>query len=469
MDKTNLFRQPGGYLLLDGASGTMMIEAGLPVGICPELFAFENPKLIADLHEKYYEAGSDLVYTFTFGGNALKLKHFGLDEARAAEINFTLAQEACKVRDRMKAKYPHRNFYVAGDIGPCGEFMLPAGEKSFDDLMDVFAQQAKALARGGVDLFVVETMMDLNEARAAAAGIASVSDLPIMLSMTFEEGGRTLSGNTPEAALVTLSAMGVSAFGANCSTGPDEMVKVIESLAGRTRLPIIAKPNAGMPVIVDGKTVFPMKADVFSEGIEKLLRAGAGVVGGCCGTMPDYINSILERVDQLPTMKRLDPDTGAVAELTNGDLAGGEYVSSASKYVKISSGLVTETVLAESADDLTDLLMDAADEKPDLIIIDFSKLNEAVSEGETDVDEVGEALAMASMICSLPLGVKNTSPKLLESLAKNYPGRLAFFGDDELDSQPEDSLLSVEDDEKDPVNASNFLSGLYGRFGIKVV
>ncbi|MBR0458853.1 MAG: homocysteine S-methyltransferase family protein, partial [Victivallales bacterium] len=287
-----------GIVLLDGATGTELAKQGLPVGVSPEAWVLEHPEAIHAVQSAYEQAGSRIVYSPTFGGNRLKLAEFDLAD-RVHEINAKLAKIA-------RAGVKHA--FVFGDLAPTGRFVEPYGDLPFEEAVAVYREQAEALAAGGVDGFAVETMMDLQEARAALIGIREVSALPVIVTMTYDESGHTLNGNTPASAVVALQALGADAVGCNCSAGPEQMLALVRQMAEVTRVPLVAKPNAGMPRLVGEKTVFGMEAAEFGEKTLELVRAGASIVGGCCGTTPEHIRALSRKVRGLASPFR---DCGA--------------------------------------------------------------------------------------------------------------------------------------------------------------
>lgn len=267
MTKTEFagFIREHGPVILDGATGTNLMEAGMPIGVCPESWVLENPQVLLDLQRRYVEAGSHIVYASTFTGNRIKLEEYGLQE-RLEEINTQLvALSRQAVGDQA---------LVAGDMTMTGQQLFPMGELLFEELVDVYKEQASVLAKAGVDLFVVETMMSLQECRAAVIAIREVCDLPIMVTLTYNEDGRTLFGTPPETAVVVLQSLGVDAIGVNCSTGPMEMVPLVEKMAEYATIPLIAKPNAGLPELEGKKTVVPHDTGRICRG-----RCGAGKSG----------------------------------------------------------------------------------------------------------------------------------------------------------------------------------------------
>nr|WP_320114749.1 homocysteine S-methyltransferase family protein [uncultured Desulfuromonas sp.] len=270
-------------LVLDGATGTELALRGMPAGVSPEAWVLDHPEVMREIQQAYVAAGSDAVYSCTFGGNRFKLEEFGL-EARTTEINTALA--------RISRQAVGERALVFGDLAPTGLFVEPFGDLPFDDAVAAYAEQARALVAGGVDGFVIETMMDLQEARAALIAVRESCDLPVMVSMTFGTDGRTLNGSDPLSALITLQSLGADAVGCNCSTGPQDMAKVIATMKPYADVPLLAKPNAGMPRLVNGVTTFDMAAKEFGGHMPRLVEAGAAILGGCCGTNPAYIQAL---------------------------------------------------------------------------------------------------------------------------------------------------------------------------------
>lgn len=290
-----------GPIILDGATGTNLMEAGMPVGVCPESWVLENPQVLLDLQRHYVEAGSNIVYAPTFTANRIKLEEYGLAE-RLEEMNRKLVQLS---REAVGEKA-----LVAGDMTMTGQQLYPMGELMFEELVEVYKEQARVLCEAGVDLFVVETMMSLQESRAAVFAIREVCDLPIMVTLTYNEDGRTLFGTEPETAVVVLQSLGVDAIGINCSTGPMEMVEPVRKMAEYATVPIVAKPNAGLPELVEceclpegettpvkkKKTVYRMTPEEFAEAGVALVEAGASILGGCCGTTAAHIKALSDAV-----------------------------------------------------------------------------------------------------------------------------------------------------------------------------
>jgi 5-methyltetrahydrofolate--homocysteine methyltransferase len=269
-------------LILDGAMGTELHKRGLPAGVCPEAWCLANPAAVAEIHASYRDAGADIVYTATFGANRIKMAQYGLENVR--ETNRKLAALA---KGAVGAKG-----LVAGDIGPTGHFVEPFGDLAFEEAVAVFKEQAEGLREGGVDCFAIETMMDIQEARAALIAVRELSDLFTIVTMTYEKHGRTLNGTDPVAALVTLQGLGADAVGCNCSLGPDAMLAMIAAMKPHARVPLVAKPNAGLPKLVGEETVFDLDAAAFAAFGGRFAAAGANLLGGCCGTTPAHIGAL---------------------------------------------------------------------------------------------------------------------------------------------------------------------------------
>ncbi len=303
-----------GKLILDGATGSNLQERGMPAGVCPEEWILENPEILRDLQVEYILAGTDALYAPTFSANRIKLEEYGLAEnleqmnRALVQISKDAIQKARSIIAEKLEKYQgrvseecnavyKRPLYVVGDLTMTGKQVEPMGPLSFEELVDVYRQQIRVLADAGVDMLVAETMMSLQECRAAVIAAGEECDLPMMVSLTFDEDGRTLFGTEPETAALVLVAMGVDAVGVNCSTGPDKMCSVVRRMSKYADIPIIAKPNAGLPKLQGEKTVYGMGASEFAREMMAIVDAGADILGGCCGTTPKHIEELLWRLE----------------------------------------------------------------------------------------------------------------------------------------------------------------------------
>ncbi|HEY80040.1 MAG TPA: betaine--homocysteine S-methyltransferase [Caldilineae bacterium] len=281
------------FVLGDGAMGTMLQQMGLTTGGAPELWNVERPDIIKQIYQSYVDAGSQIIETNTFGGTRYRLKLHNLQD-RVRELNYAgaaLAREAAG-----------DDVFVAGSMGPTGELMQPMGELTYEDAVDAFAEQAAALAEGGVDLFLIETMSDLNEVKAAVEGCQRVSDLPIATTMTFDTNYHTMMGVSPAQAVRELTAMGVKIIGANCGNGPDEIRRVVrEMLAARPEgVYIYAQSNAGLPHYDHGHIHYDGTPEVMAELALELAGLGVDIIGACCGSTPEHIRAMNEALHTQP-------------------------------------------------------------------------------------------------------------------------------------------------------------------------
>lgn len=278
------------FMILDGATGTALQQHGMMPGICPEKYALDNPQALRDIQRAYVEAGTRALYTFTMGANSLKLRDFGL-EADMHRMNVELA--------RLTVDIAGDHAFVGGDLSSTGSFLAPLGDLEFEQVVDIYKVQVLALAEGGVDFIVIETMIDIQETRAAVIAAKEACNLPVVASMTFDAHGRTLTGTTPAAAAITLISAGADAVGLNCSTGPAEMLPLVEAMKQVASVPLLVKPNAGMPRVENGETRFDLTCEDFRNYIRPLCEAGANLIGGCCGTDPEFIRAIAEEIEGL--------------------------------------------------------------------------------------------------------------------------------------------------------------------------
>jgi methionine synthase I (cobalamin-dependent) len=288
MDILDKVKESG--LIFDGAMGSMLIAAGLKGGKISELWNLENPQVIEDIHKAYFDAGSHVAVTNSFGASPFKLKKMGVD-ADPEKINVAAVEIA------RRAAGPGQ--YVAGDMGPLGEMLQPAGLLTQEEAQEHYVKQATFLASGGIDFFILETFFDLNEILAAIRAIRSVSDLPIFSTMTFQKkpsGFFTLMGNKPGDSMNKMVDAGASVVGANCSLASDTMVDLARIIRDSVDVPVMIQPNAGAPRNEGEIVVYPETVDYFCDNILALKGIGIDVVGGCCGTTPDFIRTMAEKI-----------------------------------------------------------------------------------------------------------------------------------------------------------------------------
>ncbi len=273
-------------LLLDGATGSNLIKAGMPRGGCPEQWVLEHSDVLAQLQRAYVETGSQVVYAPTFGANRCSLERYGL----SGQIEEMIPRLVRISQDAVEGRA-----LVAGDLTTTGEILEPAGEMTYEELVDIYREQISLLAKAGVDLLVGETLLGIDEAKAILDAAADVCDLPVMCSLTLQANGSALYGGTPVQIMETLQEKGAAAVGVNCSVGPDQLEAVVSSMRSVARVPVIAKPNAGMPTMAaGGEMVYSMTSPDFTRHMKALVNAGAQIIGGCCGTTPDYIRELAQ-------------------------------------------------------------------------------------------------------------------------------------------------------------------------------
>ena len=272
-------------LILDGATGTQLQKRGYTGEICAEAWTLEHPGTIQQIQAEYIAAGSRVLYAPTFGANRVKLEENGIFN-QVEDYNLRLVS-ICRQGAGPDA-------YVAGDMTSVGKFLLPMGDISFEELTEIYTEQAAALEKAGVDLFAIETIMTLPEARAALLAVKSVSQKPVIVTFTCDETGKTLTGTDVTAALAVMQGMGADAFGLNCSVGPEDMLVQIRRLSEYAQVPLIAKPNAGMPEIENGKTVYRCTPEEFAALVPQLADAGVALFGGCCGTEAAHVKAVAD-------------------------------------------------------------------------------------------------------------------------------------------------------------------------------
>jgi len=278
-------------VLLDGGMGTELIRYGFPQGACPESWNMDKPEIVKKIHQSYFHAGSDVVLTNSFGGNKIKLSSYGLED-KCYELNLEAATLANEVKPEGK--------FVVGSMGPTGKFLKPHGEFTEEEFEDAFAEQARGLKAGKVDCLLIETQYDLKEAFCSLRGARKSSDLPVFVTMTFNRNPRgffTLMGNSVSQCVKELEAERVPVLGTNCTLDSAEMVDLIKIMREATSLPLIAQANAGQPSLSsEGRVSYSQSMEDYVKYIPKMIEDGANLIGGCCGTNPDYIKKIAEAI-----------------------------------------------------------------------------------------------------------------------------------------------------------------------------
>lgn len=281
-------------VLLDGGFGTELIARGFPQGACPETWNVEYPEIVKEIHKSYFDAGSDVVLTNSFGGNKIKLESYGQDDS-CFELNLAAAQLANEMKPEGR--------FVAGSMGPIGKFLKPMGEYDEQAFEEAYAEQAKGLSDGGVDFFLIETQYDLKEALCALRGARKVTDKPVFVTITFTKGPRgyfTIMGNSVGQCVEELEKEGVPVIGTNCTLDSEEMVDLIRLIKEATSLPIIAQANAGKPSVSgEGEVSYEQTIEDYLRFIPQIIQNGANLIGGCCGTNPEYIKRMAEIIQNM--------------------------------------------------------------------------------------------------------------------------------------------------------------------------
>ena len=402
----------------------------MPVGVCPEQWILENSEVLIDLQKQYVEAGTDILFAPTFTASRIKLKEYGLED-HLEEMNrklVALSKEAAK----------GTNALVAGDLTMTGEQLYPLGDLMFEDLVDVYKEQAKIIADAGADLFVVETMMSLQECRAAVLAIREVCDLPVMVSLTYNEDGRTLYGTDPVTAVVVMQSLGADAVGMNCSTGPEAMLEPIAKMAEYAAIPLLAKPNAGMPELIDGQTVFNVEPEEFAEVGKKLVEEGAAIIGGCCGTTPEHIRALKEAVKGIPvkaplqTKRRMLTSERKSVEITLDGrfMVIGERINPTGK----------KKLQAELKEGSLNLVRTMALEQEEngASILDINMGMNGIDEKEMMLRTIYEVTSTVDC----PLCIDSSHVDIIEAALRIYPGR-ALINSISLEKEKFEKLLPI--------------------------
>lgn len=423
-------------IYLDGATGSNLVKAGMPSGVCPEQWILEHREVMLQLQKEYVQAGTNILYAPTFTANRVKLAEYHLEKNMSSMIHDLVA-----ISKEAAASTPGHPVYVAGDITMTGEQLRPMGKMELEDLIAIYKEQILCLVDAGADLLVVETMMSLAETRAALIAAKEVCALPVIATLTFEADGRTLFGTDAKTAAVVLESLGASAIGANCSTGPAQMEGIISDMVSVTTIPIIAKPNAGLPFLDEnGTTCYNMEAEEFTEEMQVLVNVGATILGGCCGTTPEFIRQIHDHF-------------GTEARVTAARRPEGiRYLTS--ERITHSFGLedgffvVGERINPTGKKALQAQLREGNFEK----VIQFAEEQETcgakvldINMGMSGIDEklcMLRALEEVSGVTNLPLSLDSSYVEVLEAALRNYPGR-ALVNSVSLETEKFEKLLPV--------------------------
>lgn len=398
-------------IYLDGATGTNLQKRGLPTGVCPEKWILEHMDVMIELQKSYIDAGSNIIYAPTFTGNRIKLREYGL-EKETEQLNKELVALSKSVAgDRA---------FVAGDLTMTGEQLYPAGTLLFEELVDAYKEQIHYLVEAGVDLLVIETMMSLQESRAALIAASETCDLPVMVTMTFNEDGRTLFGTDPATAVIVLQGLGADAVGVNCSTGPDQMIPIVEEMKRYANVPIIAKPNAGLPDLDEqGQTVFDMNEEEFAYYAKKLVEAGAGIIGGCCGTTPTYIERVVKELNGISPLAVTEEKRRVLcSERMTVDVSlDGKFMVVGERINPTGKKLLQE----ELRQGKTDLVVSMALEQEEngASILDVNMGMNGIDEKEMML----RSIYALTRSCNVPLCIDSSHIDVIEAALRIYPGR----------------------------------------------
>ena len=411
-------------LFLDGGMGTQLQAKGLQPGEIPELWNLSRPQDVRAVHEAYFSAGANIVYANTFGANPAKY-HGDAPLTDVIQAGISIALEAA--RQGCASAQPRR--LVALDVGPTGHLLKPAGDFEFDAAYDAFAEQIRTGAKAGADIIVIETMGDTYELKAAVLAAKENSKLPILATVALGDDGKLLTGASVECVAALLEGLRVDAIGFNCGFGPDRMLPYLKRLAAVTTLPIAVKPNAGLPQVVDGRTVFTVGPDEFAHDVAALVDAGASIVGGCCGTTPAHIGKVVECLNE--TLKVLEP-----GKTTNSNTQTPKHsntiVTSGSRTVEIPFN--DTIIIGERINPTGKKKLKAALTEGDVAYV----LREAVAQAEAGahildvnvgvpgLDEpavLNSTIQAVQSVTDLPLQIDTSDPKALERALRHYNGK----------------------------------------------
>lgn len=394
---------------LDGGMGTLLQECGLNPGEHPERWNLSHSDVITDIHKAYFDAGSNVVCTNTFGANSLKFSDTELEQIiKAAVIN------AKNARDTSASKGEK---FIALDIGPSGKLLKPLGDLDFEKAVSVFAKTVSLGVKYGVDLIIIETMNDSYETKAALLAAKENSDLPIIVSNAYGDDGKLMTGATPAAMVALLEGMGVDALGANCSLGPKQLRSVIEELLKCSSVPVILKPNAGLPKSVNGKTVFDVNADEFADEVADLLRKGVRVAGGCCGTTPKYIKALYNKTNNLTPAPVEDKNITMVSSYTHAVEFGNKPVLIGERINPTGKKRFKQALIENDIDYI--LTEGVNQQEKGVQILD-------VNVGLPDIDEVKmleSAVLELQAVVDLPLQIDTSNINAMEVALRRYNGK----------------------------------------------
>ena len=386
-------------LLYDGSKGVMLQRRGLSGSEASESWNLSNPEEVKNLYNQYRVAGSDVIQTNTFPGNRVTLDKHGLGD-KTYQLNFAGVKLAKEIAED--------STYVAASIGPTGEFLEPSGNLSFDKVYNIFKEPSKAIEDAGADLINFETFSDLNELRAAILAAKETTSLPIIASVTFNTDNRTLFGNSAEVCAIVCQSLGVAIVGANCSGGPDSLIEPIKKMYSVASIPLCVKANAGMPELVKGEVIYQQKPEQFSSYTKEFVENGVRLIGGCCGTTPEFISALRKDLAEIETpelcLKSIPTITSAFNHLV---------LSRDKEYSvkKLSQDAITTLING----DFSSLIRESKSEQIDYLFLDFGDINVTF--------DVWSFANQFGLLIKKPLIIKSESPEILYQFLRYYPGK----------------------------------------------
>ena len=429
-------------IILDGGMGTMIQEAGMPAGEHPEIYGYENLEIIKDIHKKYLISGSDIIYANTFGANRKKLEGCSIDTDTAINYAIKTAKEAINElklenqKDIFGEALSNKSLSVALDVGPIGELLEPLGTLSFEEAYDVYKEVMISAAKAGADIIVIETFTDLYDAKAAVLAAKENTDLPVWVTMTYEQSGRTFTGTKIASMAITLEGLGIDAIGFNCSLGPKEIFDLTKELIEWTSLPIIIKPNAGLPNPATNE--YDLSAEDFGIDMAKYLELGVKYLGGCCGSTPEYIESLIKNIE-----KNRDKIKKSHIEKKRNGICSSTHITEYGGVKVVGERLnptgkkrFAQALLERDMDYVCSMALEQEESGADVLDINV---------GVPGADEVSlmiDVVKTVQSIVSLPLQIDSSNPEAIEAGLRVCNGK-AIVNSVNADDERLDAILPI--------------------------
>ena len=391
-------------IYFDGAMGTMLQKRGIKSGELPEVWNVTHPDVIEDIHAQYLLAGANAITTNTFGANCLKFDNY--EELISAGIQCA-----------KNAASKFENSFVAYDIGPLGKFLEPIGELPFEEAVEIFAKGVRVAEKEGADLIIIETMNDCYETKAAVLAAKENSSLPIFVSNVYDENGKTLTGSSVEAMVAMLEGLGVDVIGMNCSLGPDKMVSLVQRMSQASSTPIMVNPNAGLPTFVDGQAHYSIDADAFSDIAIEIAKCGANILGGCCGTDPEYIQKLVEKTKNIQLNQNIKKDITVVSSYTSTVEIGKRAVIIGERINPTGKPRFQEALRKNDLNYILKIAIEQEDAGAHILDVNV---------GLPDIDEASmmrSVVTAVQSVSSLPLQLDSGNPIALERAMRVYNGK----------------------------------------------